>query len=101
MAPTAIAACRDGEDPWLTDPRTGEIAVCTHPDATIGGGSPIDPLPSRFWHEDMADCVPQVNASTGLEWTRRTAEAGGDVVPSGGGREHVEFQVEVATHHAS
>ena len=66
----ALSDQTDYEHRWLIDPRTGEIAFWTE-DTGIDGQNPvdvdeldltpIDPLPSYVWYQDMADFADRVS----------------------------------------
>ena len=67
---TALADQTGYEHCWLIDPLTGEIAFWTE-DTGIDGQNPvdldeldltpIDPLPSYVWYQDMADFVDRLS----------------------------------------
>ena len=69
---TALADQTDYEHRWLIDPRTGELAFWTS-DTGIDGQNPveideldltpIDPLPSSVWYQDMADFADGISDS--------------------------------------
>ena len=71
----------DYEHRWLIDPGTGEIAFWTE-DTGIDGQdpvdldeldlTPIDPLPSYVWYQDMADFAERVSDEVAV---RRLARA--------------------------
>lgn len=66
----ALSDQTDYEHHWLIDPRTGEIAFWTE-DAGVDGQNPVDldeldltpiePLPSYVWYQDMADFADAVS----------------------------------------
>ena len=66
----ALSDQTDYEHQWLIDPRTGEIAFWTE-DTGINGQDPVDldeldltpiePLPSYVWYQDMADFAAAVS----------------------------------------
>lgn len=70
---TALADQTDYEHRWLIDPRTGQVAYWTS-DTGIDGENPveideldltpIDPLPSHVWYQDMADFAAGISDST-------------------------------------
>lgn len=66
----ALSDQTDYEHRWFIDPRTGEIAFWTE-DTGIDGQNPvdldeldltpIDPMPSYVWYQDMADFAERVS----------------------------------------
>jgi len=77
----ALSDQTDFERQWLIDPRTGEVVLWTS-DTGIDGENPveldeldltpIDPLPSHVWYQDMADFAAQLTDETA---TRRLERA--------------------------
>jgi hypothetical protein len=81
---TALSDQTDYEGQWLLDPRTGEIVLWTS-DTGIDGQNPIEldeledldltpinPIPSYIWYQDMVDFATQLSDQTA---TRRLERA--------------------------
>lgn len=68
---TALSDQSDDDHRWLIDPRSGQVAFWTS-DTGIDGENPvdlddldltpIDPLPSYVWYQDMADFAERVSS---------------------------------------
>jgi len=76
----ALSDQTDYEHRWLINPRTGEIAFWTEDTGVDGQNpvdldeldlTPIDPMPSYVWYQDMADFADRVSdGATGRRLAR-------------------------------
>ena len=82
----ALSDQTDYEHRWLIDPGTGEIAFWTE-DTGIDGQNPvdldeldmtpIDPLPSYVWYQDMADFAERVSDEVAVRRLTRALDGKG------------------------
>ncbi len=82
----ALSDQTDYEHRWLIDPGTGEIALWTE-DTGIDGQNPvdldeldltpIDPLPSYVWYQDMADFAERVSDEVAVRRLTRALDGKG------------------------
>ena len=83
---TALSDQTDYDHRWLIDPKSGQVAFWTSDTGLDGENpvdledvdlTPIDPLPSYVWYQDMADFVDRVSdEAAGLRLTRAIAGKG-------------------------
>ena len=86
----ALSDQTDYEHRWLIDPGTGEIAFWTE-DTGIDGQNPvdldeldmtpIDPLPSYVWYQDMADFAERISDEVAVRRLTRATGRQGSVSP--------------------
>ena len=67
---TALSDQTDYDHRWLIDPKSGQVAFWTSDTGLAGGNpvdfedldlTPIDPLPSHVWYQDMADFADRIS----------------------------------------